>query len=644
MESFRFVTGIPSVGRCTVTPGAFGGSISVGTVEFSKTLLLSMLQKGIRRQSLKLALQAANLYLFMADKFPDKLHKAALTNFFNRLVIIACEDCSAAPRCAVAALLLHKKYSQVAESNTAVEMKEIVRVLSCMCTSGTSRLVSFARSELYKATPEGKWPIVSDVASVDQLVKAMANVGSIDNAKAFYQAVDKLCDEMKKSAPHAADNIRMLVYFVKKTKGNSVTSTVKVDGIPEKKRNGDHDMLLRIIVQWCMQTSSINFNLSLDTLEKFKGIKYDVTMSPPVFAMDQHCMRPMKKHPEKDKYFAVMASACDAVILGKDPAYQRIHRAYLKTKGVDEKTIDAIITFEARESIDPPYMPHPIYGDRAHPWFTRFSKQTEEHSKKRTFFECTADAKFFENMKKQPKTEPQPEPQPFNINDFMTVVPYKAFRTGAMWRFHCGLLRGTKPPSFFFRDSAENLCWAKLFKTVEERDYAFDANRLINTLELPHPDESFATELEMNEYVLEKINDPDADRQLASWKRHFVGNKPALVQSVIGLPSCFRQLKLEDMKNERMLKQVVKILIVRRLIGCSDACTANIRVFDSNVYSIDHNKHAQSTPEFIPARFSGDMRTLIEQELAANKDEYTAFLAEVKRVSNMPVDNEFSVF
>ena len=122
--------------------GAFNGRLELekdgNVATFTQKAIRSALQKAIRRQDWPKAKQSVVLYAML-----NKDSKGGLTWLFNRLVLIAKEDCAT-----VTAAFKHsfELWTKHRDAKSILSIDDVLAVVYFMCTNGTSRLPSHMRA------------------------------------------------------------------------------------------------------------------------------------------------------------------------------------------------------------------------------------------------------------------------------------------------------------------------------------------------------------------------------------------------------------------------------------------------------------------------------------------------------------------
>lgn len=149
--------------------GAFNGSLTLshsirGSKTFKQKEMRSCLQKAVRRQSYPKAKLAVVHYVILNSQ-----SKGGMTWLFNRLCLIAKEDCATVLSCFYHACELRKRYNTsgmlAASDRTAgVTLDDILAVVHFLCTHGTSRLPSWMRAKY--GTTQCATPVKNIVAGL----------------------------------------------------------------------------------------------------------------------------------------------------------------------------------------------------------------------------------------------------------------------------------------------------------------------------------------------------------------------------------------------------------------------------------------------------------------------------------------------
>eukprot|EP00039_Didymoeca_costata_P017517 m.324979 g.324979 ORF g.324979 m.324979 type:complete len:746 (+) comp16545_c0_seq35:235-2472(+) len=237
-----------------VTKDIRDGSFSRSQLKIKKGELWSGLQKAIRAQNYEFAKQVVVLYVLLCrDETDGKVtyDKPGMSWLFNRLPVIAKEDCATVWGCFIKANQLRKRYF---DGGSTIHLNDILDVVKYLCTHGTSRLPSHMRAKHGTRKMNGKDPVKSVVyelgkykGNIDKERDITAIVGSFTNkdVKSFYETMETYS---RTSLPRFQGMaVRELIAFCKNKFGNSVNATKKGKTV----RSSDHDMVLREIVRMC---------------------------------------------------------------------------------------------------------------------------------------------------------------------------------------------------------------------------------------------------------------------------------------------------------------------------------------------------------------------------------------------------------
>ena len=587
-------------------------SPSSSTSSFKKKELWSALQKGVRRQDWRLAVQAVGAYALLAQG-----HKASVSWLFNRLPVIAKEDCANTYGAFHHAHELYERY----KAGQAVPLADVLRVVVFLCSHGTSRLPSHMRA-LHGTVP-ARDPVralmsalrACDPTQPDAVGGVTALVGAVHQANELYQALEAYVQQQRAAGRMPAAQAKAalrLIGFTRSLKGNKVAKSTKAGPV----RDGDHDFLLRECVRFCLWPPATDV-APLAPLPDLSQV--DFARPLPEFVFDQHVARDMKTEAGL-RYFGAVASATHAVVFTDHPGYdQRAHRAYLQAKGVaDPEAIEHALAF-ARGEATSLSMAHLVLGPQPP------NHDDDDDDDGDDVGDDDGKAAEEEEGTEPPKRRQccGPRlPDPVVVGGH-TVWPYLD-EARQCARFTHGCFQGTKAPTL-----AGDTLFFKLCQSDEQAEYAMWAFEALRALGLPAPPTVRIEHWQLAADALLPLVDLGGGRQREAWERHYVGSVPVLVTTKL---ASFRQVTPEDLANPAVCRQFVKVLLARRVVlQSSDLCTNNLRVAaDGQVYSIDHNRKAEGPVEFIGRRFSAALASAVRAELRANAAVYRAFVAECR--------------
>jgi hypothetical protein len=511
-----------------------------------------------------------------------------------------------------------------------------------------------------------------------------ALVGSIKNAGVFYKTLLAYVEMLKfqgRIKPSHRRAVLRLIKFTQEVKRNAVVTKRK--GSTEEKRDGDHDMLLRECIVCLLRAQDYqDESLPLVVAPPPAAVVMDFGQPLPNYVFDHHCDRKMRGNLQ---FFGAVSSVTWNVVGGAEPYARRAQQAYLEQKGVPAALIPDLIRFAAGEIAAPPtypmttdqtaeppakrvavdYLvpmscfvpPFPELSDAmfyvppstdpffAMPSFEMPSFTTLEPSTTEPFFVATPT---LEPSTTEPFFVATPTLEPSTTEPFFvatptlptlgpyTIDPYWSVFNGGVRRWTHGSFGGTKAPTLRLRTNDDTPLFLKFFKTKKEAQFAVDAFEALRRMGLATPDIVRYEELAVTPTFLEAVADTyKTAEQIAAWSKRYIGQRvPVMVCSAVGYgQAAFRKLNdTFDMCDDDLMVDLVRVLIVRAaIIGSSDLCTNNLRVWQGRVYSIDHNKpRSGNHVEFVANRFSHAMQAAIRNELQRNHQLYRDFIDECR--------------